>query len=632
MCGIAGIINFDGEPVAEELLNRMNTAQFHRGPDQDGMMIAGHVGLAHRRLSILDLSNGRQPLGNEDDSIHITFNGEIYNSPALRKKLIAKGHQFKTDTDTEVIIHLYEEHGSNVVNQLNGMFAFAIYDSNVNRILIARDRMGQKPLLYYRDSHRMVFASEFAALRQHPDVPHDLNIQRIYDYFSLLYIPTPFTAYSNVFKLPPGHLMEIDTKEGNVELSQYWNIDFSHKISLDFNNTCEVIREMLEDSVRKRLLSDVPYGAFLSGGVDSTIIAGIMSKVCEQPVNTFTIGFEETKYDERRFARQAVKHINRLGHQKLIPHEKVVNPDNFDMLLKLVRHYGEPYSDASMLPTCMLSGFTREHVTVALSGDGADELFGGYYRYLLMRMMQRVDMIPTALRRPFLKTVAAFLPPQTDERSFIGKLRRMLNIASASGQNRYLTIINRFDESLKKQVCGDGMHNGDLSDTQNFMDMLLDAATSHNPVDKIMEADIKSYLVGDILCKVDIASMAHSLEVRSPFMDHRVVEFAARLPLDYKQHERERKYVLTEAFREYLPDELRTRGKMGFGVPLAAWFRTRWDSILRERLLDGEAVKGGYLKREPVEKLIRNHQRLKGDYSYPLFSMLMFELFLEECL
>ncbi|MBN2641058.1 MAG: asparagine synthase (glutamine-hydrolyzing) [Victivallales bacterium] len=631
MCGIAGIINFDGAAVCEELLNRMNVCQYHRGPDQDGVMISGHVGLAHRRLSIIDLANGRQPLGNEDDSVHIVFNGEIYNSPALREQLKQKGHKFLTDTDTEVIVHLYEDCGSDVVNHLNGMFAFAIYDSGKRKVLLARDRMGQKPLLYFRDARRFVFASEFSALKQHPDMPRDLNLQRIYDYFSLQYIPTPFTAYRDVFKLPPGYLAEIDTVSGHVELKQYWNIDFSHKISLDFDNTCELMRELLEDSVRKRLLSDVPFGAFLSGGIDSTIISGLMAKTCALPVNTFTIGFEDQRYDERRYSRIAVNHINSLGYTGLENHEKVVKPDNFDVLLKLVRHYGEPFCDASMLPTCMLSEFTAEHVTVALSGDGADELFAGYYRYLLMRMMRRVDMIPAALRRPFLKSVLAFMPAQVDERSFTGKLRRMLRIAAAPADRRYLTIINRFDENMKKRLCGEALHYGALSDTQNFMDMLISAASSSDPVEKIMEADIKSYLVDDILCKVDIASMANSLEVRSPFMDHRVVEFAARLPLDYKQHGRQRKHILCEAFKEYLPQELRSRGKAGFGVPLASWFRTGWDKILRERLLEGQAVKEGYLLRQPLETFIKEHQKIKADHSYPIFAMLMFELFLEEC-
>ncbi len=631
MCGIAGIINFNDTPVSTEVLEKMNLAQIHRGPDQDGFLVTPRVGFAHRRLSIIDLRNGRQPIANEDGSIHIIFNGEIYNSPELRAELKLKGHVFATETDTEVMVHLYEECGRDMVKQLNGMFAVAIYDAARNKLLLARDRMGQKPLLYFRNENSFVFASEFGALKQHPDMPKNLNLQGIYDYFSLQYIPAPNTVFRDVFKLPPGHTMEIDINTGRICVDQYWMLNFADKTVLDFPAACDRLRELMFDSVRKRLMADVPYGAFLSGGIDSTIIAGIMSEVSDQPVKTFTIGFNERLYDERNYARIAVEHINRLGGKPLIQHERIVSPGDFDMLVKLVRHYGEPYSDASMLPTCMLSRFTRESVAVSMSGDGADELFAGYNRYLLMRVMRNIDILPLSLRRSLARFTSRLLPSMLDERTLTGKLHRMLRIAASSPENRYLTIINRFDEDLKRNMCGDLFKGYELAATQEFLEAMLSAATATDSIDKVMELDIKTYLNGDILNKIDIASMANSLEVRSPFMDYRVVEFAASLPLDYKQHFGHRKHIMHEAFQRFLPHELTHRGKTGFGVPLASWFRNQWYAIASERLLDGQAVMRGFLQRKSLENMLKEHFKGKADHSYPLFSMLVLEIFLEEC-
>ncbi|MDD3118271.1 MAG: asparagine synthase (glutamine-hydrolyzing) [Victivallales bacterium] len=631
MCGIAGIINFNAVPVDGEILKRMNLAQIHRGPDEEGFLVTPRVGLAHRRLSVIDLRNGRQPIANEDGTIHIIFNGEIYNCSELRHELTAKGHLFTTETDTEVMVHLYEECGRRMVERLNGMFAVAIYDSRRRTVLLARDRMGQKPLLYFRTASALVFASEMSALRQHPEMPRDLNLQGIYDYFSLQYIPAPETVFTGVFKLPPAHTMEIDAATGHIDIVRYWTLDFADKTELDFPAARDRLRELMFDAVRKRLIADVPYGAFLSGGLDSTIIAGIMSEVCDQPVKTFTIGFNEKNYDERNYARLAVAHLNRLGGKPLIHHERIVSPGDFDMLVRLVRHYGEPYSDASMLPTCLLSRFAREHVVVAMSGDGADELFAGYNRYLLMRMMHVADMFPLPLRRAAAALAGKLLPSMRDERTRVGKLHRLLRIAAAAPANRYLAIINRFDEALKQQLCGDIFHERRLTTTQEFMDAMLSAVTATNGIDRIMELDIMTYLNGDILNKVDIASMANSLEVRSPFMDYRVVEFAAALPLDFKQHFNRRKHIVHEAFQRFLPPELATRSKAGFGVPLAQWFRDRWYAVASERLLEGQAVRAGFLQRRAVENLLREHRKGKADHSYPLFSLLVLELFLEEC-
>lgn len=632
MCGIAGVVNFDQQPVARDLLDRMNAAQLHRGPDDGGILLDANVGLAHRRLSIIDLSAaGHQPMDNEDGSITIIFNGEIYNSPALRRDLEQSGHIFKTHTDTEVILHLYEELGEKVGTMLNGMFAFAIYDRRRRRLLLVRDRLGKKPLLYFIDHERMAFASEMAALQEHPQLPRQLNLQALSDYFSLLYIPSPQTIYNGVHKLPPGCYLDIDCYSGNFRLEPYWQIDYRRKTELKFADAQLRLRELLTDAVKIRLLADVPLGAFLSGGIDSTVIAGLMSAVSGAPVQTFTVGFAETRYDEREFARAAVTHLNARGGQPLVHHEKMVDPDDFDTLVMLARHYGEPFADASMLPTCLLSRFTREQVTVALSGDGADELFAGYNRYLLMRLLRNADLTPAWLRHVTARSLARLLPPKLDERSRVGKLHRLLDIVAARNNHRYLQIIDRFGEDLKHRLCGDAFPASGLAPTQDYFDNLLETATAADPVEKIMETDLHSYLVGDILCKVDIAAMANSLEVRNPFLDYRVVEFAASLPLSYKQSGRRRKHILVETFQELLPPPLSRRGKLGFGVPLAAWFRGGWHERLQERLLDGEAVKLQLLRRAETEKIIAQHYAGKQDYSYPLFTLLMLELFLEEC-
>ena len=394
MCGIAGIINFNGKPVPEDILIRMNDAQAHRGPDEQGILIDRNVGLAHRRLSIIDLSQGHQPLGNEDGSIQIVFNGEIYNCLELRSNLEQRGHIFKTHCDTEVIVHLYEEYGAACTGRLAGMFAFAIYDSVRRKMLFARDRLGKKPLFYFKNSECFLFSSELGGMKMHPAMPSELNLQAIHDYLSLQYIPCPDTVFKGVCKLPPAHYLELDLESGRTVLERYWRADYSAKTDLSFEDAVIKLRKLLFTAVERRLMSDVPLGAFLSGGLDSSIITGIMSRLSKQPVKTFTIGFNDPKYDERNYARAAAEAINRQADCPLEYHEKVVDQNDFPVLEKLVDHYGEPYSDASMLPTFLLSKFTREKVTVALSGDGADEVFAGYERYLLIKYSQMLDVIP----------------------------------------------------------------------------------------------------------------------------------------------------------------------------------------------------------------------------------------------
>ena len=630
MCGISGIFNLSGEAVSIKLLDLMNSQQLHRGPDGGDIWVDRNIGLGHRRLSIIDLISGKQPISNEDDSIYVTFNGEIYNHCELRENLQSKGHIFKTSCDTEVIVHLYEEYGASCVSYLDGMFAFAIFDIKKKYMLLARDRMGQKPLVYFNNPGNsekgavFAFSSELQALKKHPAMPTDMNNQAIHDFLSLQYIPAPQTIYKNVHKLPPGHILEISEKDPNVRISQYWQCQYDKKCDLNFNDATIQLRQLMEHSVQERLMSEVPLGAFLSGGIDSTIIVALMKKFSLMPVKTFTIGFNEEKYDERSFAQIAANHLKTEHFQK------IVNTADFNTLELLIKHYGEPYSDASMLPTFMLSQFTREHVTVALSGDGADELFAGYYRYLVMKYARFADYIPFNFRKNIVTLLQKMIPLNTEERTFAGKADRILNTVSSSSNNRYLTIINRFNEDKKLSIYSNDFANLALENTQAQFDLISSQLTATNSIEKVMETDLLSYLPGDILTKVDIASMANSLEVRSPFMDHKVAKFAASLPIKYKQKGNNRKHILVEAFKDIIPKDLLERKKMGFGVPIAKWLREDWKDISKERILDGKSVSNCILNRTEVEKMLSQHHNMQTDNSYPIWSLLILEIWMEQ--
>ncbi|HBC85689.1 MAG TPA: asparagine synthase (glutamine-hydrolyzing) [Lentisphaeria bacterium] len=623
MCGIVGIVHLDGSPVLPEILASMNSAIIHRGPDGEGIWHDGPAGLAHRRLSIIDLAAGKQPMTNEDGTVWITYNGEIYNHVELRRNLENKGHKFKTSCDTEVIVHLYEEYGRDCVTFLNGMFAFGIYDVKNRVLFLARDRMGQKPLVYFSDGKRCVFASEMQALLKHPQMSREINLQSLHDYFSLQYVPHPDAIYSKVKKLPPSHTLEINLQFGKTRLNRYWKCRFDQKNDMTYEEAKILLRQRMEDAVRIRLMSDVPLGAFLSGGIDSTIIVGLMARISGSPVKTFTIGFDDKRYDERKYARIVALKF-KTEHS-----DKIVNPSDFSLVEKLIRHYGEPYCDASMLPTYLLSAFTREKVTVALSGDGADELFAGYYRYLVMKYSQFADFIPLPVRKSMFSMLTGILPPKTEERAMTGHIHRILSAAASSSDSRYIDIISRFSEEMKKELYGDKFGDFTGRSTQDYIQALYLNSNAFDPIEKIMDTDINSYLPGDILTKVDIASMSCSLELRSPFMDYRIAELAASMPLSYKQDGTERKHILREAFSDLIPPELLKRRKLGFGVPLASWFRKEWAGILKERLLEGKSVKENYFKKEVLEKIITKHQKSRADYSYPLWAMLVFELWLE---
>src|SRR6187431_3122380 len=444
MCGITGFVRNDGKPVDEQLLRRMNEAIRHRGPDEDGFYVNGAVGLAMRRLAIIDLKSGQQPIHNQDRTSWIVFNGEIYNYLELREKLEKLGHTFYTNSDTEAIVHAYDQYGAECPKHLRGMFAFAIWDERTQELFLARDRVGKKPLLYAQLNNELVFGSEFSALLQHPGVSRDVDSQAIHHYLSFMCVPAPLTAYRSIRKLEPGHSLR--WRRGEIKLERYWQPDFSHKLDIDEVEAGERALEILRDAVRVRLMSEVPLGAFLSGGIDSSAVVALMSEASSDPVKTFSIGFEEQDFSELHHARRIAEHVG-ADH-----HEFIVKPDALEVLPLLVEHYGEPYADSSAIPTYYVARETRKHVTVALNGDGGDESFAGYERYAAMRLAERYHRIPALLREGVVQQAIELMPSSETKRSRIRDVKRFVQSASLPKVERYLRWVSVFDSQAKQDL------------------------------------------------------------------------------------------------------------------------------------------------------------------------------------
>ena len=628
MCGITGISNHHGIGEAEAVIHAMNDSLRHRGPDDDGFFIDQNVALGHRRLAVISPETGHQPIFNEDGTVVAILNGEIYNHLELRCELQKKGHCFTTESDTEVLVHLYEEFSESFVSQLQGMFAFAVYDCRRHRLLLARDRLGQKPLFYFVSHDMLVFASELSGLLVHPAMEKELDITAISDYLSLLYVPEPLTIYRHVRRLPPACTMTFSIDAPQPVIQSYWQLDFSQKAAhINFQDASAQLRTLVENAVRKRMLADVPLGVFLSGGLDSAIIAAVAAQIrAPEACDAYTIGFADASYDERTAARATAAAISHLPGMNLHHHELEVAPADFNLLRKLIRHFGQPFADASMLPTFLLSQFTRTGLTVALSGDGADEIFGGYERYIAMRMFHSMQRLPS-LPLYMFKAFAAILP-DSGERTFCGRLRRLSRLFAHTKENAYFSLLNRCPASIRQNIFGPR-----LRDTANnalpFAE-IEKTLTSKDLTERCSELDIHTYMPGDVLTKVDIASMACALEVRSPFLDHELVEFAAALPWDFKLHGNDRKHILKAAFADLLPSEILNRRKRGFGIPLAAWLRTTWRKQAEESLFEGPLISEGFIERKPLIEIWNAHQSRHSDYSYLLWTLLMLSLFLEE--
>lgn len=636
MCGIVGIASLGGAPVDQALLRRMCDAIVHRGPDDEGYYTpdaengfgsqfegAARVGLGMRRLSIIDLATGKQPIHNEDQTVWVVLNGEIYNYPELRTDLESRGHSFYTNSDTEAIVHAYEEYGDDVPKHLRGMFAFALWDVRREQLLLARDRVGKKPLLYSKIGGKLIFASEFQAMLAHPDVSREVNTEALSDYLSFMCVPAPQTAFRHIHKLEPGHTLI--WKNGEVKTERYWSLDFSNKTDLGEKEAGERAIDLLRDAVRVRLMSDVPLGAFLSGGIDSSAVVALMSELSSERVKTFSIGFDEKDFSEIAHARRIAE---RFGTDH---HEFVVRPNAIEVVPTLVRHYGEPYADSSAIPTYYLAKMTRQHVTVALNGDGGDECFAGYERYAAMRLGERYSKLPRLFRERVVAPALAVIPGAGATRSRLAKARRFLDVVGRPTGERYLRWTSVFNDEMKAEVCTrEFLAQTARAKAIRFVQPWFSGNGEIEVVDRALMADTFNYLPNDLLVKVDIASMAVSLEARSPFLDHHVMEFAASLPARFKLRGLTTKYLLKNALRGLVPRENLTRSKMGFGVPIGHWFRAELKGFLKDAILSESALGRGYFKPEAILRMVDEHIGGRRDYSHQLWTLLMLELWHQE--
>lgn len=623
MCGITGgVWTADAPPLSQSELDAMTDVLAHRGPDGRGTHREQHdavgVALGHRRLSIIDLAGGSQPLANEDESIWISFNGEIYNYRELRSQLESQGHTFRTAGDTETIVHLYEQYGVECLAHLRGMFAFAIWDRPRQRLFIARDRLGQKPLVYCQQGQRLLFASEIKSLLQADGVVREVDLESLDDYLAYLYVPHPHTMFRGIHKLPPAHYGVYE--RGQLRIENYWKPDLARESTLSLAETQEALAATMRESVRLRLRSDVPLGAFLSGGIDSTAIVGLMQEQLDTPANTYTIGFPVGGYDESGFARQVAAHLG-TSH-----HEFTAKPTSVDLLPTLAWHFDEPFADSSAIPTYLVSQITRQHVTVALTGDGGDELFAGYPRYATVQRLGAWDALPSWLRQAVAGSWWNALPAPNREDSWRRRWRFRMGTLRQERARRYANWVTIMHEDLRNQLFNDATRNRLAGHDPS--QVVAGAYTQSGRNDagiRAMHADLLTYLPCDLLAKVDITSMAHGLECRSPFLDHKVVELATTIPYAYLNNGGDPKPLLTSTFPQFFPPSVRKRPKMGFRIPLDHWFRQTHADFVRDMLLSDRALSRGYFKRAAVERLIDDHQQGRWNHGDRLWTLLFLE-------
>ena len=629
MCGICGSAWLDPDPgMPADSLVRMTDRLVHRGPDDSGTHRDGNVALGFRRLAIVDLPGGHQPLANEDGTIWTVFNGEIYNFAQLRHRLEARGHALRSSGDTEVLVHLYEDEGPGFFRLLRGMFALAIWDAPRRRLVIGRDRLGQKPLLYRLDpaSRRLTFASELKALLTlgADEVPRDVDPAALDEYLTFGYVPSPATILRSVRKLPPAHYAVWD--DGRFDLHRYWAPDLDREVARPLAAAAEELRATLDSAVREQMVADVPLGAFLSGGVDSSIVAALMQRSSDRPVRTFSIGFGDPRFDETGYAELVARQLG-TEHQTFR-----VEPDAWATLPALAEQFDEPFADSSSLPTWFVAQETRRHVTVALTGDAGDELFGGYDRYRAVALAAQLDRLPPGLRGWLGGPVARAIPASARAKTRLRSAKRFLERVGQPPDRRYLGWVALFDEPARTalyapEFCATLARDG-ANDPASALFEALAAAPRRDPVTRATVADLLTYLPGDLLVKVDLASMAHSLECRSPFLDHRVVELALAMPVAHKLRLRggRSKVVLKAAFADLIPPAILTRPKMGFGVPLDRWFRGPLRDHLAPVLLDPRSLSRGLFRPEAVRTLIDDHLGGRRDHAYRLWALLTLEL------
>ena len=625
MCGIVGIFETRSRREGEEaILLKMNDSQLHRGPDEGGLHREPGLGLGHRRLSIIDLSSGQQPLFNEDGSVVVVFNGEIYNFQGLASELASHGHRFRTHSDTEVIVHAWEQWGERCVDRFRGMFAFALWDRNSETLFLARDRLGKKPLYYAMlPDGRFIFGSELKALMTHPGLSREIAPRSVEDYFAYGYVPEPATIFRNVFKLPPAHTLTLRRGRPVGEPHEYWDVHFRAAGPMREDDVAVELIERLREAVKIRLVSEVPLGAFLSGGVDSSAVVAMMAQATEGPVNTCSISFGDPAFNESAYAAQVAERY-RTNHRV-----QQVESDDFDLIDRLADMYDEPFADSSAMPTYRVCQLARRQVTVALSGDGGDENFAGYRRYRWHLYEERVrSLLPQAIRRPLFGFLGAVYP-KADWAPKVFRAKSTFQALARDTIEGYFHSVSILADPLRARLFSPAFKR----ELQGYHAVeVLRRHARRSPTDDALSRaqylDIKTYLPGDILTKVDRASMAHSLEVRVPILDHEFVEWVSGLPAGFKHREGEGKYILKKALRPYLSDEILYRSKMGFTVPLAGWFRGPLRQRLRDALLGPVLADSGIFDRQYLEKLVDQHQSGTRDHSAALWSLLMFEAFL----
>ncbi len=628
MCGICGIFDFGKqENIDEEILRKMSNVLEHRGPDDEGYFIGTSdngqppgIGLGIKRLSIIDLETGHQPIHNEDGKIWIVYNGEIYNFPELKMETERRGHKYYTKSDTETIVHLYEDYGVDCVNYLRGMFAFGLWDGHREELLLARDRLGQKPLVYAVHKGNLIFASEIKSILQYPDLERRVNMDALHHYLTYQFVPSPLTMFEGIKKLPPASILLCDRK-GDIKLRRYWKLNYGNKLKLNEKEYCRRIMDLLKESTKMRLISDVPLGAFLSGGLDSSTVVGVMSQLADKPVKTFSVGFEEKSFTELKYARL----VSDYFHTEHF--EFMVKPDVIEILPRLIWHYNEPFADPSAIPTYYIARETARYVKVALNGDGGDENFAGYDRYKANKLSGYYAKLPEFVREVVIKRMVKNLPESTRRKDLIRRMKQFIQASSFSPERRNVKWHSFFDDDGKQDLYSEKMQNRFKAlDTFSYMADITNQSDGEDFLDKILYTDLMTYLPDNLLVKMDIATMANSVETRSPFLDHKLIEFTAQIPVQLKLKGFTSKYILKEAIRNLLPREIVHRDKMGFGVPIGEWFRQELKGYVQEILLHKRCISRGYFKKETVQQLLDEHISGKIDHGYRLWILLNLEL------
>ncbi|MCM8805135.1 MAG: asparagine synthase (glutamine-hydrolyzing) [Candidatus Omnitrophica bacterium] len=621
MCGICGIVR-KNDKVDEQLVRKMASTMNHRGPDEEGFVFSGSCGFGHKRLSIIDLTTGRQPISNENNKLFLICNGEIYNFKQLRETLEKTGHIFKTKSDNEVIIHLYEQYGVECLKFLRGMFAFAIWDSEKKILFLARDRLGKKPLVYSIKGNDIYFASEIKALLEVDDISKEIDTAAMDLFLTYQAIPSPYTIFTHIRKLQPGHFLL--WKDGSVKIERYWQIDFTKKLILkDEQEYIDAMWEKLKEATKIRMISDVPLGAFLSGGIDSSTIVGIMSEFSTSPVKTFSIGFEETDFSELKYAKIVAQKFS-TEHNEFI-----VRPDIISILPKLVWHYNEPFADSSMVPTYYVARETRKHVTVALNGDGGDENFAGYTRYWQTKLLEKIYFLykknPCGRKKILNFFSSAYKKYPSN---FFFRIWKWLDETDRYGFDyAYARRIISFSSDFRSDIYSDEM-KGRISgfDSISIAKNLWNNAGDIDLLEKMLATDFQLYLPDVLMVKMDIATMANSLEARSPFLDNEFVELIASFPAQLKMRNFKSKYILKKKLKSFLPEQIVSRKKMGFGIPVGRWFRKELKNFLQEILLSEASLKRGYFKQEMIRKIVAQHISGEIDHTSRLWALVTLEM------